>query len=190
MNVSLSPWSTSDADALAAAVRESPDLAVQLGDRALGQAPVALRYIERYLTDDDATVAFAIRVDGVAVGHAALSHVERRHDSAWASYWVTASRRGRGLASRSLATVAAHGFDDLGLFRLELGHRVNNPASCRVASAAGFRAEGVERSKLRYGSDRYDVETHARLSTDPAPRIALVPILMAAGAARRSGDTP
>ncbi|KQR07284.1 GNAT family N-acetyltransferase [Cellulomonas sp. Leaf334] len=183
MNVSLSPWSTSDADSLTVAVGESPELAVQLGEE-VGSRAAARTYIAQYLTDDDGTVAFAIRVDGVAVGHVALSHIERRNDSAWASYWVTASRRGHGLASRALATIAAHAFDTLGLFRIELGHRVNNPASCRVATAAGFAAEGIERSKLRYGSDRYDVETHARLSTDPRPPIELVPIV---GAAVRAG---
>ena len=184
MNVSLSPWSTADSAALSAAVRESPELAVQLGD-VLETSGAARSYIEHYLSDDDdRTVAFAIRVDGVAVGHAALSHVDRRHDSAWASYWVTASLRGRGLATRALATVAAYGFDTLALFRLELGHRVNNPASCRVAAGAGFSAEGVERSKLRYGSDRYDVETHARLASDPAPRVHLLPVLASAPVVR------
>ncbi len=62
------------------------------------------------------------------------------------------------------------------LHRLELGHRLSDPASCRVAVAAGFRAEGVERDKLRYGDERFDVETHARLSGDPSPvgsRVAL-----------------
>ena len=143
MNVTLSPWSTDDDEALAAAVRDSPDLAVQLGDEALGTPEAARSYIERYLGHDEGTITFAIRVDGTAVGHVALSHIERRHDTAWASYWVSASRRGHGLASRALATVAAYAFDTLGLFRLELGHRVNNPASCRVASAAGFSAEGI-----------------------------------------------
>jgi RimJ/RimL family protein N-acetyltransferase len=42
-------------------------------------------------------------------------------------------------------------------------------ASCRVASAAGFLAEGIERQKLRYGAERFDVQTHARLASDPYP---------------------
>jgi len=175
--ISLGPWSAADAEALAAAVRESPDLAAQLGDETLGEAGAARTYIDKYLANDDRTVAFAIRVDGTAVGHVALSHIERRHDTAWASYWVSASRRGQGLATRSLATVAAYGFDTLGLFRLELGHRVNNPGSCRVATAAGFAAEGIERQKLRYGSDRFHVETHARLATDPRPAVELVAVV-------------
>lgn len=64
-----------------------------------------------------------------------------------------------------------------GLFRLELGHRVNNPASCVVAERAGFIAEGVERAKLKYGDERFDVELHARLATDPEPKhMGLVPL--------------
>ena len=52
VNVTLGPWSTSDADALAAAVGESPELAVQLGEAV--ESPTAARgYIEQYLTDDD-----------------------------------------------------------------------------------------------------------------------------------------
>jgi [ribosomal protein S5]-alanine N-acetyltransferase len=51
---------------------------------------------------------------------------------------------------------------------LELGHRTNNPASCVVARRARFLVEGLERQKLRYGDERFDVELHARLATDPA----------------------
>ena len=80
-----------------------------------------------------------------------------------------AAFRGRGLATRGLIALADHAFGDLGLFRLELGHRTDNAASCRVAAKAGFAAEGIERSKLRYGDLRFDVETHARLVTDPPP---------------------
>ncbi|WP_314138033.1 hypothetical protein [uncultured Plantibacter sp.] len=46
---------------------------------------------------------------------------------------------------------------------------MNNPASCGVAIRAGFLPEGIERQKLAYGADRFDVELHARLATDPVP---------------------
>jgi RimJ/RimL family protein N-acetyltransferase len=64
--------------------------------------------------------------------------------------------------------VADWALTDLGLFRLELGHRMDNPASCRVARRTGFAVEGLERAKLRYGDRRYDVEIHARLASDPS----------------------
>lgn len=165
MHLTLSPWRDADAAALATAVLESPELAVQLG-ASPGTEVEALDLLRARFGDDDRMRSFAIRVDGVAVGNVGLSHIERRHDTAWVSYWVTTSARGRGVASWALRRVADLAFADLGLFRLELGHRVNNPASCRVATAAGFAAEGVERAKLRYGAERFDVETHARLVTD------------------------
>lgn len=70
-----------------------------------------------------------------------------------------------GAATRALADWA---LTDLGLFRLELGHRRDNPASCRVARRAGFTVEDLERAKIRYDDRRYDVELHARLASDPS----------------------
>lgn len=46
---------------------------------------------------------------------------------------------------------------------------VKDPASCRVATRAGFIPEGIERQKLQYGVERFDVETHALLRTDASP---------------------
>ena len=76
--------------------------------------------------------------------------------------------RGRGAASAGVRAAAAWAFTERDLHRPELGHRTN-PVSCRVATAAGFAVEGLEREKLRYGEQRFDVELHARLVTDPSP---------------------
>ena len=76
---------------------------------------------------------------------------------------------GPGVGSRACHALARWAFADAELFRLELGHRVNNPASCRVACAAGFAVEGRERQKLEYDGVRHDVELHARLATDAEP---------------------
>ncbi|MFS2031568.1 GNAT family N-acetyltransferase, partial [Curtobacterium sp. CT11-45] len=108
------------------------------------------------------------------VGCVGVTAIEHTHGTAWISYWLTPEARGRGMATRALAAAAEDAFA-LGLHRLELGHRTNNPASCAVATRAGFRAEGVERDKLRYGDDRFDVETHARLATDPTPDTVPLP---------------
>jgi RimJ/RimL family protein N-acetyltransferase len=101
------------------------------------------------------------------LGNVMLSAIDRRHDTAWISYWTVEAARGRGVASEALRMMSSWAIDDLGLFRLELGHRTNNVASCRVATAAGYPVEGLERGKLLYDGERFDVETHARLATDP-----------------------
>lgn len=46
-----------------------------------------------------------------------------------------------------------------------------------AALRAGFIAEDIERQKLRYGSERFDVETHARLRTDRTPDLEPLPIV-------------
>ncbi|GIG21500.1 hypothetical protein Cch01nite_22240 [Cellulomonas chitinilytica] len=168
----LRRWTTADAAALHAAVLESPDLARQLGGADLVDVRACAELIDDELAPSSPSEHhFAVVVDGTVVGNVGVGSVEHVHETAWTFYWLTASARGRGLATRGLATVARWALDELGLFRLELGHRLNNPASCAVATRAGFAAEGVERAKLRYGAERYDVETHARLITDPAPGV-------------------
>lgn len=82
--------------------------------------------------------------------------------------------------SRSAAAVANWALTDLGLFRLELGHRANNPASGSIALAAGFIQEGRERQKLRYGDERFDTLTYARLADDPVPTIENVTVTVTA----------
>ena len=166
----LRPWRLDDATSLQAAFTVSGDLAAQLGAIELN----TLARCESFITDNLATGTvsrqnFAISVDGVAMGNVGIGSMEHRHGTGWVYYWVSAEARGRGLATLALASIADWAFTEQGLHRLELGHRTNNEGSCRVATRAGFVAEGVERQKLKYGSERFDVETHARLRTDAPP---------------------
>jgi RimJ/RimL family protein N-acetyltransferase len=170
----LRPWALADAPALRDAFLTTPDLVTQLGGADLATVAAAEAHIAGPLASGDAHRVWAIVYGGVAVGSVGVSAIDRRHDTAWLHYWLAGSARGRGLATRALAGAAAWAIAD-GLFRLELGHRVNNVASCAVATRAGFAAEGIERAKLRYGDERFDVETHARLATDPAPAVVPLP---------------
>lgn len=176
----LRPWTGRDADALLSITRSADDLTTQL-PQPLDTVADARRVIDTALVCDDRARHLAIVVDDEPVGNVAVSHIEWTHDTGWVSYFSSGVVRGRGLVSRSVSAVATWALEPapagLGLFRLELGHRVNNPASGVVAQAAGFQVEGLERSKLRYADVRYDVRTWARLATDPAPSVDDVHIL-------------
>lgn len=173
----LRPWTLEDADDLRTAILTAEDLERQFGGLDLRDRQVCARFLADHLVTSGPTHRhFAIAVEGRAVGNVSVSHIEHRHDTAWLSYWLAAPARGRGLASRALATAASWAYTQERLFRLELGHRTNNPASCGVAVRAGFSAEGIERSKLSYADLRFDVETHARLLDDPDPGVALLPL--------------
>ncbi|KGM08810.1 GNAT family N-acetyltransferase [Cellulomonas bogoriensis] len=175
MPVELRPWSLLDADALVSASSGSPDLYKQLGGATLRTRGEAEEFIGAHLLPGDGRHDFAFSVDGVAVGNVGINRLDEVHQTAWTYYWLAAGHRGRGWAARGLAALSTWALTERGLFRLELGHRVNNPASCRVATSAGFRPEGLQRAKLRYGSERFDVETHARLATDPVPSVEPLP---------------
>lgn len=168
MSVSLRPWNSRDASALSEAFQSTSDLATQFGGADLSTRTAAEAFIDQSLRFDEHVKNWTVVEDGVAIGNVGASAIEFRHETAWMYYWLTAEARGKGYATGALIAVSDWAFEN-GLYRLELGHRVNNPASCRVATVAGFLAEGIEREKLRYGNVRYDVETHARLVTDPAP---------------------
>ncbi|MCU1445385.1 MAG: family N-acetyltransferase [Cryobacterium sp.] len=180
----LRPWRIDDAAGLQAASTVSGDLAAQLGAIELS----TIARCETFITDNLATATvsrqnFAISVDGIAVGNVGIGSMEHRHGTGWVYYWTSAEVRGQGLATLALASIADWAFTEQGLYRLELGHRTNNPGSCRVAAKAGFSAEGVERQKLKYGTERFDVETHARLRTDAPPLRAAERVLAVDGLA-------
>jgi len=66
-------------------------------------------------------------------------------ETAEVSYFLRASARGRGFATRAVRLVAGWAFQELGLERIELRAHPDNEASIRVAERAGFTREGVER---------------------------------------------
>ena len=167
----LRPWAEQDAAAVLAAFGD-PLMRGQSADP-VDSPEAAQRWVAQQIHRRQSGQAFSFAVvDGAVevLGNVAVSAVDPRHATGWVSYWTTSAARGRGVASRACRTLSRWAFDQQGLFRLELGHRVNNPASCRVATAAGFLVEGLERQKLAYDGVRYDVELHARLATDPKPQ--------------------
>jgi RimJ/RimL family protein N-acetyltransferase len=132
-------------------------------DEAAAGRWIAARQRERA---EGSAFSWAVTDGGAVLGCVAVSRISRAHDTGWVSYWTVTAARGRGVATGGVRALAAWCFTELGLYRLELGHRTDNPASCRVATAAGFAVEGVQRARLRYGTTRHDVELHARLASD------------------------
>jgi ribosomal-protein-alanine N-acetyltransferase len=110
--------------------------------------------------------AVADRDSDALLGRIALKGVDLQDGTADLAYWMVAAARGRGLCTDSVTTLCQWGFDEVGFHRIELEHSVRNPASCRVAAKAGFRAEGTRRSSARHADGWHDVHVHARLKRD------------------------
>ena len=161
----LRPFRSTDAVAVLDAFTD-PDMARQ------GNVPDlehAIAWISATTLQESDRQVFAVDLGGTVIGAVGVTSIDRENLTGWFWYWLHRAHRGQGTASRAAATVANWALQSGGLQRLELGHRVTNPASKVVAEAAGFVHEGVERGKFLIDGTRVDVLTYGRLATDPTP---------------------
>lgn len=185
----LRPLRTTDAPDVLAAFAAAPDMARQ-GDVTGPQSAIA--YVERLTETPGPHLAFAVVHREGLVGLVGLT-VDAGNRNGWFWYWMHAGYRGRGWTSRAAATIADWALTDGGLQRLELGHRIDNPASGAVARAAGFIQEGFERSKLLIDGERLDVVAYSRLPADPwptVPRLAITDPVDGLDGAPANGRSP
>nr|BFE64289.1 GNAT family N-acetyltransferase [Dactylosporangium thailandense] len=164
--LTLRPWRLADQPAVLAAYS---DPAIQRWHcRAMDDDEAAAwvaAWPERWSTETRA--GWAITTDGDEVaGQISLRALQLVDGQAEVSYWVLPAFRGRRIAPRALGALAGWVFGTLGLHRLEVRHSVENTASCRVATVAGFAAEGVQRKALRHLDGWHDMHVHARLDSD------------------------
>jgi RimJ/RimL family protein N-acetyltransferase len=156
----LRPFAPGDAPALHAAVRASlASLSYWFpwcrADYALGDAQQRV----------DACIAawregreypFAIFDGDTLLGCAGLNQLDRVAGSANLGYWVGEAHRGRGVATAAAARVAAFGFGELGLVRIEVRVLPENAASLGVARKLGAVREAVLPGGIEFQGRRAD----------------------------------
>ena len=161
----LRPWRRKDAPALVTAYSD-PDIQhwnLRTLDAAESEQLVD-SWNDAWTNETGAHWAIARTSDDLAIGKVGLRTIHLDGGEAEVSYWVSPACRRLGAASLATATLSEWSFKDLGLHRLELGHSVHNPASCHVATNAGFVGEGTLRSALLHSDGWHDMHWHARIS--------------------------
>jgi len=83
---------------------------------------------------------------GAVLGAVSLQGIDYEDRRAEIGYWIAAPARGRGVATRAVRLIAAHGFAVLAVERISISAEVGNEPSCRVAERAGFKREAILRS--------------------------------------------
>ncbi|MGW7824329.1 GNAT family N-acetyltransferase [Streptomyces puniciscabiei] len=170
-NVELRPWRQDDAQSLLDASLD-PDIQqwsrpgrdISLED---AHAKIA-RWHERWASEQAAIWAIA-RLGERPVGLIGWGDIDLKGGSAEILYWLLPAGRGGGVMADAAVCVSRWAVDDLGLHRLRLTHSVANPASCRVATRAGFALEGTMRSALLHADGWHDEHLHARIRGDEWP---------------------
>ncbi|THA36328.1 GNAT family N-acetyltransferase [Streptomyces sp. A1547] len=164
----LRPWTPYDAPAL---VESCHDPEIRHWNRPALLSPAEAvarieRWQERWQAEKAAIWAVAPASGGLPVGLIGLGDLDLAGGSGEFLYWLLPAGRGSGVMVEATARVTRWAFEELGLHRLRITHSVANPASCRIATKAGFPLEGTMRGALLHADGWHDEHLHARLRTD------------------------
>nr|WP_329313846.1 GNAT family N-acetyltransferase [Streptomyces sp. NBC_01278] len=164
----LRPWTAYDAPALVESCHD-PDIRHWNRSPLLSPAEAVARierWQERWHAEQAAIWAVAPTTGGPPVGLIGLADLDLPGGSGELLYWLLPAGRGGGVMAAATTRVSRWAFDELGLHRLRITHSVGNPASCHVATKAGFPLEGTMRGALLHADGWHDEHLHARLRTD------------------------
>lgn len=107
--------------------------------------------------------------DGTMLAHAQVSF-DRRHGVArLGRVCVSPARRGAGLAAPFLQCVIRSTFDEPVMMRIELNVFTFNQPAIKVYERLGFVLEGVRRSTVQVGQERWDAAVFGLLRQDWSP---------------------
>ncbi|WP_269791447.1 GNAT family N-acetyltransferase [Stenotrophomonas sp. Iso1] len=150
----LRPFEDSDAPVFAEAVRESVESVSRWMPWASHDysAAQALEWFAACGAQRVAATALEFGIfcqnTGVFLGGAGLNEIRREPRFCNLGYWVRQSRQGQGIASRCVRALAAHGFANEGLQRIEIVVATGNAASEKAALKSGALREGIARNRL------------------------------------------
>lgn len=146
------------------------------GTRFLSRLPPAtVAEVEERLVRVDAAcdrgemigVTVTRRDDGAFLGLAGLVRLDLKHGCAEIAYELDHAHWGQGYMREAIARLVRHGFDELGLHRLEIRTHPDNARSMRLAVALGFTKEGVLRENERHARGHWeDTVVFGRLARD------------------------
>ncbi|MDY5584420.1 MAG: GNAT family protein [Arcanobacterium sp.] len=184
LQCTLRYWQECDASRLFELYRTHLDLHRQMSP--IGNLEEAKSLLREFLPIHQDRSVFCLDIAGEACGlvglrFEALDTASGKFDRTWVWYWSAGSARGKGLMKVAVKTVCdwaqarldnnsiTPGYELLQqipspeIRRLELGYRLNNPASAKVAEFAGFMVEGIERKKFKIDGELVDAVIAARL---------------------------
>ena len=117
-----------------------------------------------YSAEPDKTWAFAITVDGRAVGSITATRRENIYvRTAEVGYYVAQPFWGRGLATSAVRQLCSYIFQNTDILRISAEVFAENLTSCQVLERAGFQLEGILQSYAVKNGVVRDMKIYAKL---------------------------
>lgn len=125
-------------------------------------------YISAMLSaDENETFAFAITVDGRAVGSIGVFRQANIHrQTAELGYYIAEEYWGRGIMTEAVKQICEYVFGRSDIIRIFAEPFAYNTASCRVLEKAGFQYEGTLRSNAVKNGKVIDMKMYSLLKED------------------------
>nr|WP_107905515.1 GNAT family protein [Streptomyces chartreusis] len=142
----LRPFTEADA-AVMAEIIEDPEVVRFTGEASEEFSLERLRswYGSRSAQNDRLDLAVTDHATGELVGEVVLYEWDATARSCTFRTLVGPRGRGRGIGTEATRLIVGHGFEQLGLHRIQLEAYGHNPRALRVYEKAGFVVEGVRR---------------------------------------------
>lgn len=117
--------------------------------------------------DENETFAFAITVDGKAVGSIGVFRQANIHrQTAELGYYLAEEYWGRGIMTEAVKQICEYVFRKSDMIRIYADPFAYNTASCRVLEKAGFRYEGTLRKNAVKNGKTIDMKMYSRVKFD------------------------
>jgi RimJ/RimL family protein N-acetyltransferase len=147
--VVLRPFRAADLEVLSG-ILDDPEVRRYTGSDHLSfdEATLMRVFTERAPRTDRLDLAVVDRATGEFVGEVVLNEWDRHNRSCGFRTLLGPRGRGRGLGTEATRLIVGHGFEAVGLHRIQLSVFDFNPRARRVYEKVGFTAEGVEREVL------------------------------------------
>lgn len=149
MNVTIRPWRTTDATALAILAN---DVAIWNNVRDYFPHPYTLADAEAFISMNEGktpVLNFAIEADGQLAGGIGLIMYEDVYRlNAETGYWVGTAFTRKGIAAAALRQLTAYAFNNFNIIKLYARVFSFNKASMRVLAKCGFTEEAIHKKAV------------------------------------------
>nr|WP_312576636.1 GNAT family protein [Sedimentibacter sp.] len=115
------------------------------------------------------SVVFAIRLlsDGKIIGIAGFDDIVKSNEVATIFIGIgNKNLRGKGYGNESLKILLDYGFNDMGLYRIQLNVLEFNTSAIKLYERAGFKKEGVYREFVLRNNIRYNMFLYGLLKNE------------------------
>lgn len=117
--------------------------------------------------DENETFAFAITIDGKAVGSIGVFRQGNIHrQTAELGYYIAEEYWGRGIMTEAVKQICEYVFSESDIIRIYAEPFAYNAASCRVLEKAGFQYEGTLRKNAVKNGKVIDMKIYSLLKEE------------------------